>query len=204
MSQDEKTLEFIAKARKVHGDTYGYEKSKYTLANNKIIITCKIHGDFEIRASHLTEGQGCKRCSLENKRLKFEKIFIEKAKKIHGNQYDYSKFKYTKESDKATFICKKCNQSFKQRIQAHLNGHGCRKCNPSKINRTKEQFVNNAIKIHKNKYDYSKSAYVDSKTKILIFCNCCKKSFIKGQAITFKEVDARGVPDILLLIKLNS
>lgn len=35
---------------------------------------------------------------------------------------------------------------------------------------TLEQFLSNAEKIHKNKYDYSKVVYLDNKTKICIIC----------------------------------
>lgn len=55
--------DFIAKARKVHGDTYSYDNAVYTSAKDKIIITCKVHGDFSQLVSGHLAGYGCKLCS---------------------------------------------------------------------------------------------------------------------------------------------
>jgi hypothetical protein len=59
------TNEFIAKANIVHDNTYEYLNSVYILSTLKIIITCKIHGDFlQAPAMHLS-GQGCPKCRSE-------------------------------------------------------------------------------------------------------------------------------------------
>ena len=44
---DEKTLTFIEKAKKIHGNKYNYSKVKYNKCEKKVIIICKIHGEFE-------------------------------------------------------------------------------------------------------------------------------------------------------------
>ena len=36
---------------------------------------------------------------------------------------------------------------------------------------TTEEFIDKAKEVHGDKYDYSKSVYVDAKTKICIICN---------------------------------
>ena len=41
-----KTEIFIEKARKIHGETYRYDKVDYVRSESKVCITCKIHGDF--------------------------------------------------------------------------------------------------------------------------------------------------------------
>lgn len=38
---------FIENSKKIHGNLYNYDKTIYTGSRNKVIITCKIHGDFE-------------------------------------------------------------------------------------------------------------------------------------------------------------
>jgi len=61
---NKKTAEFKAKARKVHGDTYNYDKVEYVSNKQKVIITCKEHGDFEqIPYTHL-RGSGCPSCAV--------------------------------------------------------------------------------------------------------------------------------------------
>lgn len=56
---------FIKKAYLKHNNTYDYSKSNYLGRNKKILIICKIHGEFEQRAGHHLQGQGCKLCGLE-------------------------------------------------------------------------------------------------------------------------------------------
>lgn len=54
---------FIIKARKTHGDTYSYNNAVYTGAHNKLLVTCKFHGDFEVTpANHWSNGVGCPNC----------------------------------------------------------------------------------------------------------------------------------------------
>ncbi len=58
----DKTDYFIRKAKKVHGDTYNYDKSIYKSNKEKLTIGCKLHGEFlQIPQSHL-KGCGCPIC----------------------------------------------------------------------------------------------------------------------------------------------
>lgn len=55
-----------------------------------------------------------------------------------------------------------------------MNGQGCPKCGNKKISEikrfNKEQFIEKAIKIHGNKYNYSNIKYKNARTKIDIIC----------------------------------
>ena len=108
--------------------------------------------------------------------------FIERAKKIHGNKYDYSKVEYIKNSDKVCIICKEHGE-FWQTPKNHLKGQGCpicanvlRKSFLNNYDRTnineglKNAFFKKASEKHHNKYDYSKSNYINSRTPISIIC----------------------------------
>ena len=101
--------------------------------------------------------------------------FIEKAKQVHNDKYDYSKTEYVNCHTKVCIICPEHGE-FWQLPNVHLRGSGCMKCGLEKIrekNRSKhtfEEFIQKANKIHNNKYDYSKAEYVDTKTKICIIC----------------------------------
>lgn len=53
--------------------------------------------------------------------------FIERAKKVHGNKYDYSKFEYINFYTPSTIICKKHGE-FQQNSFNHIKGHGCPTC----------------------------------------------------------------------------
>ena len=58
--------------------------------------------------------------------------FVERAKEVHGDKYDYSKANYTSIRGEVEIVCKE-HGSFMQSAQAHMNGHGCRKCGSKKI-----------------------------------------------------------------------
>jgi Zn finger protein HypA/HybF involved in hydrogenase expression len=122
-----KTNYFIEKARKKHGDRYDYSKSEFINSREKIKITCKDHGDFlQIPGNH-TAGQGCFDCFYDKRRLTTEE-FIKKAKKIHGDKYDYSKSVYKKHNkDKISIICKDHGE-FMQAPTNHINGQRCPHC----------------------------------------------------------------------------
>ena len=99
--------------------------------------------------------------------------FIEKAKTLHGNKYNYDKVEYKNNATKVIIICKEHGE-FLQTPSCHLNSSGCLKCSielkASKRRFTQEQFVEKANKIHNNKYSYDKAKYFNVETKICIIC----------------------------------
>lgn len=56
--------------------------------------------------------------------------FVQRAREIHGDAYDYSKVDMDNRDDKGRvyIICKKCGQGFWQRPDKHLDGNGCLNC----------------------------------------------------------------------------
>ena len=106
------------------------------------------------------------------KKLLSKEEFIEKARKIHGNKFDYSLVEFNKITDKIIIICQK-HGTFKQRADSHFK-HSCRKCQDeikSKNTRMKsEDVIKQFKKIHKNKYDYSLVNYINKRTKVKIIC----------------------------------
>ncbi len=167
------TEEFIRKAREVHGDKYDYSKVQYVDAKTKVCIICHEHGKFWITPNkHLSRKSGCPKCSHPNANMTKEE-FIAKATKIHGDKYDYSKVNWVNVSnlqkDFITIICHEHGE-FKQRPYSHMNGTGCPKCARPNANMTTEEFIAKAKEVHDNKYDYSKTKYVDAKTKVCIIC----------------------------------
>lgn len=117
------TLGFIDKAQIVHGNKYDYSKTVYTNYFAKLIVTCKIHGDFTQRAGDHLNGCGCKKCSkLDTKK------FIDQARAIHGDTYDYKDTVYVSSTEELTIGCR-IHGNFKQLPNTHLRGSGCFKCN---------------------------------------------------------------------------
>ena len=97
--------EFIEEVIKIHGDIYDYSKVDYKNANTKIIIICKIHGEFDKTPSkHTNSKQGCAKCS--GYYIPTTDEFIENAKLIHGDRYNYSKVDYKYSNENVIITCK--------------------------------------------------------------------------------------------------
>ena len=161
------TEEFIKRAKEVHGDKYDYSKVNYINSQTKVLIICPIHGEFEQTPhSHVILKSGCKKCYINNKILPSEQ-FIEKAKEVHGNKYDYSNVIYIGMHDKVIIICPEHGE-FKQEPNSHIYGSGCPKCNNNSL--TLKQFIQKAKTIHGDRYDYSKVEYINYYTKVIILC----------------------------------
>ena len=125
MPREYNTKDFIEKSNKVHNGKYDYSLVKYTGSKNKVTIICLVHGMFEqIPYNHLY-GKGCSKCAGN---INYDsKQFIEKAKKVHGDKYDYSKVNYIKSYIEVTIVCPKHGE-FKQKPVTHLQGHNCKTC----------------------------------------------------------------------------
>ena len=100
--------------------------------------------------------------------------FINDAKNIHGNKYDYSKVDYKNKATKVCIICSKHGE-FWQTPKNHLNGANCPKCanelRGKNRRMTKEEFIRRAREVHGWKYDYSKVEYVNYEKKVCIICS---------------------------------
>lgn len=96
------------------------------------------------------------------------KEFIDESVKLHKGKYDYSLVKYVNNNTNVEIICKE-HGVFEQRPNSHLASKGCPKCaGTEKL--TNDLFIFKATRIHKNRYDYSLTQYVNSQTKVKILC----------------------------------
>ena len=171
------TEEWIVSAHKVHGDKYNYSKVKYVNNYTKVCIICPKHSEFEQSPYQHLQGQGCPICSNEAtcERCRHSKEeFIKKARKAHGDKYDYSKVNYVNNKTKVCIICPKHGE-FWQIPNGHLSGQGCPKCrneaNGERCRSSKEEFITMAREVHGDKYDYSKVKYIGAHTKVCIICS---------------------------------
>ena len=160
------TEQFIEKAKTIHGDIYDYSLVEYKNNHTKVKIICPEHGIFEQSPYTHSRGQGCSTCGGK-KKLTTEQ-FIEKAKTIHGDIYDYSLVEYKNNHTKVKIICP-IHDIFEQIPTNHLKGKGCSKCKGG-IKLTIKKFIEKAKVVHGDKYDYSLVEYKNAKTKVRIIC----------------------------------
>ena len=147
-------FDFIKKATIKHNNFYLYDKFNYINSHTKGIITCPIHGDFEMTPTNHLSGCGCPKCKGDKLKNKFSSNtikFIEKAKLIHGNKYDYSKVKYVNRNTEIIIICKKHGE-FKQTPASHLTHRGCPICCQSHL----ENKIDNLLTINKIEFERQK------------------------------------------------
>lgn len=135
------TQEFIEKAILVHGNKYDYSRTEYVVSRKKVIIICPEHGEFlQSPTSHL-QGNGCPKCAriwTDEHRENLQKSsrrsrgmttseWIERAKSVHGDKYDYSQTVYVNQRTNVKIICP-VHGLFEQKADSHLRGYGCRLC----------------------------------------------------------------------------
>ena len=180
--------EFIQKAKEKHGDKYDYSNVQYVHSKSKVKIICKEHGEFEQQPNNHLQGQGCLACKLDNSKLTTEQ-FIQKAKEIHGDKYDYSKVEYVNNATKVKIICPQHGE-FEQTPNLHLRGSGCPACGGT-LKLTTEEFIQRSNEIHGDKYDYSNVQYVNNTTKVKIIC----KQHGEFEQTPFNHLRVYGCPE---------
>lgn len=129
--------QFFIRAKEKHGERFDYTKSVFTGLLEKIVITCRIHGDFTQTAKRHLLDAGCKKCANEkqskmmiesnaDRRMTTDE-FIRRCVEIHGDEYEYSKTVFTGYKNKIIVTCK-IHGDFEQMAGNHLRGCRCDSC----------------------------------------------------------------------------
>jgi hypothetical protein len=170
--QTKTTQQFIIEAKKVHGEKYNYSKTKYLQKNKPLTIRCRDHGYFEQVANIHLKGSGCKECSLIETKIKknkkSKKRFVEQIKNLKTNLIIFSE-DYIDSTTKIRVECKK-HGIFKTLPHGALRGDECKKCMSKRFSIGLKKFKSRAIKVHKNKYNYSEVDYINIESKVKIIC----------------------------------
>lgn len=167
--------DFINEAKNIFPQ-YDYSKTVYIKSKEKCVFICPIHGEFLQTPDNLLRKHGCPKCGIlerSGKKRSNTEEFIEKAKLIHNNKYDYSLVNYINAATKVNIICSK-HGVFKQTPNKHLIGQGCPECGKETVSQksflTTEEFIEKAKLLHGDKYGYSLVNYIDTRTKVKIIC----------------------------------
>lgn len=168
--------EFVAKAKKVHGNKYLYYKVDYKNSHTDICIVCPEHRDFWQTPNNHLNGAGCPECAKRERGDSTRSNtaeFIIKARLIYGNKYDYSKVEYKSNKTKVCIICPEHGE-FWETPKNHLVGYGCPKCKEEskalKIKRATEHFIALATIKHGGKYSYPNTVFNGWHSLIKIEC----------------------------------
>jgi DNA polymerase-3 subunit epsilon len=128
------TESFIAEAKEIYGDRYDYSKVDYKNRDHRVIVTCPIHGDFQVYAREHLDGKGCPKCEKGEK-------FIAKLKEKFGDKFGLDEFVYESSTSPVTLICP-THGAFSRLPQQILKlQFGCPHCG----NDAKEEIHNAAV-----------------------------------------------------------
>lgn len=175
-------MAFIKAAQKIHGSRYDYSRVRYKTSDDPVEVVCPRHGPFyPIPYNHLGRRKtGCGSCGVERRTLmmrqRHEKAFFKKAKKKHGDKYDYSRADYQGNETPVVIICPvEGHGAFQQTPHEHLGGCGCQKCGNANKNRERSEsaaasFIPRARQIHGRQYDYSRVQYTGMEKHVSVGC----------------------------------
>ena len=128
------TESFIAEAKEIYGDRYDYSKVDYKNRDHRVIVTCPVHGDFQVYAREHLDGKGCPKCEKGEK-------FIAKLKEKFGDKFGLDEFVYESSTSPVTLICP-THGAFSKLPNQILNlQFGCPHCG----NDAKEEIHNAAV-----------------------------------------------------------
>lgn len=99
--------------------------------------------------------------------------FINRAKIVHSEYYNYSKVEYINTHEKVCIICPEHGE-FWQSPANHLKGSKCKLCSNKARAKSKtksfESFLNDANLVHSNFYIYEKTNFIKRSDKAIITC----------------------------------
>jgi hypothetical protein len=174
------TEDFIKRSKAKFGDRYSYADTVYDGSLVNVTISCREHGPISVRPSdHLRGDGGCRACGTM-KRVSILRVdlstFISRSRDVHGDRYDYSLSEYDGSQRNIIIVCPD-HGAFSMTPQKHYRGGGCRLCegdgywSRARGALTTSMFVDRSRVVHGDRYDYSLSEYINSRTKLTIICS---------------------------------
>lgn len=213
---EERQDQFISNSNKIHNNKYNYSKVNYKTNKIPVEIICPTHGSFMQAPGDHLKGYGCSKCSKKYKPT--TKEWIEKASPIYNYKYNYSKVEYIDNKTPVIVICP-IHGEFSTIPNNHTDGNsGCPKCAAENrhmlYKKSTTQFIQDAQKVHGNKYDYSKVEYYNKDTAVEIICKIhgsfmqrpsshlngcgCSKCRLKNQQKLYEELKKLFPYEIIL------
>ena len=120
----------VDESRSVHGDKFTYDTSTIRGMMNKMLVTCTTCECtfFQTPNDHIKHQAGCPQCA--GRAVVTTPIFIQRAKELHGDRYDYSLVECKGVHKKVIIRCSE-HGDFAQTPRHHLYGQGCPSCRMS-------------------------------------------------------------------------
>lgn len=112
-------------------------------------------------------------------------IFLERAKEVHGNKYNYNQIKpediNNGHKSKVPIICNNCNNQWKPTINDHINSQsGCPEC-AGNVAWNLIRFLQRTKEIHGDKFDYrlvTAEHVKNAHSHVPVICNNCGYNWV--------------------------
>jgi len=134
---------------------------------------------------------------MDKRILSFDKFKLH-CNDIFNNKYDYTKSEYLGMKHPIEIICP-IHGEFTQKAHSHYLGHHCFKCSGNKKLKN-EEIIEQFVKKHGGRYDYSKVNYVNNKTRVEIVCKI-HGSFYQSP---YEHKNGQGCPNCIKNRKLDN
>lgn len=174
---------FYKLIKNLPANNYLYDNININSREDSIIYTCKKHGSFKTIVRFLTEGGECPECrkARGDSYLRLNTHdFINRARNVHGDFYNYDKSIYVSFNKPIKIICP-IHGEFEQLVSNHLSGKGCSKCgriNKNNSNKfTEKELINKFKFIWGNTFKYPTFIYNNRNQKLDIKCTKCGTIF---------------------------
>lgn len=163
--------EFVTEADSVHAGAYVYDASSWSGISRSITFTCAVHGSIkQVASDHLEKG-GCRHCGWlrgsEARRMSFGE-FVQRARSVHGDAYEYLHGMGVGKRRKTTITCPRHGE-FVQARDDHLGGNGCHEC-AKYVRRSSDRFIADAIAVHGVRFTYDRTKFVSTMKKVIVTC----------------------------------
>lgn len=163
--------EMVVKAVQKHGERYSYVDEQWVGMAGNVVYDCPDHGRIVQKAfDHLNKG-GCRQCGRKKgalARISSLDNFIEKARRTHGERYQYL-HPMPETADEPIIVTCPDHGEFRIVRSQHINGGLCPGCKVHK-RRDQSEFVADAIAVHGDSFTYEKAEFAGMTTKVVVTC----------------------------------
>lgn len=154
-------------------------------------------------SSHL-RGKGCPTCN--GVAWQTQEQVIEKANTVHNFRYTYLNFKFKNVGCKSTITCP-IHGDFEQKVQSHLEGHGCYKCARELNINSKTSFIQYCKTKNNKAIFYIIKCFNKTETfyKLGITSNSIEKRYCNNTAMPYQyEIiqEIKGIPEDIWNLEL--
>jgi len=161
---------------------------------DKILVEDQ-YGLLNVQAQSLYVSKPTIECAIDK-----TSYWINKAKEIRGDVYDYSKTIYVGGHKRLTITCRKCGD-FDQKATDHLQGRGCPKCaDVGACRKSFQSFIDKSIERNGDIYEFREIDFPFKRLgKVEVTCKECRNIFetkpahILGKRTSCGVCTGRGV-----------